>query len=224
MVLNNNSFPLLAVAIPGHIGGFEKEVTAENESRRWERPASEIRRGVGKAESVNRAGDRSLRSSVRHDACMRHPLVRFGAKVFSLACYLSLGGALACSASGAQSPLILGPNPAGCPASFGSDEGGACPETLGICQYQTGACGCESCLQPDAGSQFFWRCRPWSDIPAGCPAPAPAEGSACGLPDGTVCDYARCCDGPPLGPNLKCMGGSWQSYVDTTCSCASICP
>ena len=65
-------------------------------------------------------------------------------------------------------------NPAGCPAAFDVDAGGACP-VPGSCTYAEGRCACVQCglsgcalnlCGPDAGSGAdagrVWQCAPWS--------------------------------------------------------------
>jgi hypothetical protein len=122
-----------------------------------------------------------------------------------------------------------GQNASACPATYG--EGGACsPPVEGTCDYPEGTCGCEFCMS-DANNFGYWRCRPWDEpIGPGCPAATerPLIGTACTLPEGTVCAYRSCCAGPPLGPNLQCASGVWSTYfgMAVACECAMIpeCP
>jgi hypothetical protein len=106
---------------------------------------------------------------------------------------------------------------AACPARYGDTEGAACSVSLD-CEYDEGVCGCEPCGGPVVGSGY-WHCRPWTDVPAGCPVPRPHLGDACSV-DGLRCDYTACCGGPSLGARMTCQAGYWSAYVDTACFCA----
>ena len=115
-------------------------------------------------------------------------------------------------------------NPAQCPTAFGLGEGRACPLTQGTCDYPEGRCACLSCA-PDGGigeSSSYWHCRAWTDVPAGCPARAPALGSSCSFDGGLVCDYDQCCGGPALGPSMQCSGGAWQQDLLLMGGCACV--
>ena len=123
-------------------------------------------------------------------------------------------------------PNRCGTNAAACPATYGLGEGSACP-LPGTCDYPQGRCGCLSCLSDAGTAGGYWHCRAWDDpsVGASCPAERPLIGTACTVPEGTVCFYDACCGGPSLGPSVQCTGGAWGEYASGECSCTvAFCP
>jgi len=123
-------------------------------------------------------------------------------------------------------PSGCGTNAAECPATYGFGEGSACP-LPGTCDYPQGRCGCLSCLSDAGTAGGYWHCRAWDDpsVGASCPAERPLIGTACTVPEGTVCFYDACCGGPSLGPSVQCTGGAWGEYASGECSCTvAFCP
>jgi hypothetical protein len=130
------------------------------------------------------------------------------------------------------------PNPAACPAAFGSpSEGGdaAVPVDANIppgssctnnglqCAYTEGACQCFPAWSGDGGVALSWTCRARSDVRSnpsgqGCPTQRPLAGDGCPL-EGQHCAYGSPCGlAPSLGPSLFCVNGYWE-YEDGVTSC-----
>lgn len=126
------------------------------------------------------------------------------------------------NARGAECNGTQAGNAPACPSSFGAlASGEACPGDLhGTCVYPEGACQCASCFAPDAGGAGrLWSCVPWP-APEGCPTPRPRAGSACSS-EGQECGYASVCSSVNLGlPDLRCVGGVWQSQEVLQPPCA----
>ena len=111
-----------------------------------------------------------------------------------------------------------GTNPTDCPTSFAAADGTLCTKIAEACDFAEGRCGCELCSVEAGPPETHWRCKSWSDAPAGCATPRPLLGTPC-TADGQICDYLQCCRGPDMGPREECKSGVWQSSVDVGCSC-----
>jgi hypothetical protein len=133
------------------------------------------------------------------------------------------GGCQTCqcapSDGGATDAPVDHVNPPKCPATFSTRVVGAtCASDTGTCDYVEGRCRCDSCFNVDGGQGTRWNCRKWDSGGSGCPAKSPAIGSTCSTPN-LFCTYGGLCS-IPVGDNVECKGGTWQSFQSPLGTCA----
>jgi hypothetical protein len=109
-------------------------------------------------------------------------------------------------------------NPPQCPATYGTPANGAACPYQGTCSYPDGRCECVVCTG-DGGQGHEWACDTYR-MPAGCPEPRPALGTAC-TQEGQDCAYGpACCAIVDVGPDMVCRNGVWTT-VPIGCDCAA---
>ena len=107
------------------------------------------------------------------------------------------------------------PHYTNCPASPPT-VGTVCSTEAQVCDYANGTlCLCSSCSAGPCGAPPpHWQCAP-PPTTAGCPALVPNDGSACGAPEGTKCQYGNPCG--PSGAIVSCKGGAWTWQTNIPC-------